>query len=97
MKVFVSGATGFIGIQLVKRLVEEGHVVHALYRSLPKAELIRHPAVTLFKGDILEILLYNRTLSDEEQNRTGRWLFEQGAKGVSAAAPAGADITPGKN
>jgi farnesol dehydrogenase len=54
MKVFVSGATGFIGIQLVKRLVEEGHVVHALYRSQSKAELIRHPAVTLFKGDILD-------------------------------------------
>lgn len=54
MKVFVSGATGFIGIQLVKRLVEEGHTVHALYRSESKAELIRFPAVTLFKGDILD-------------------------------------------
>lgn len=54
MKVFVSGATGFIGIQLVKRLVEEGHEVHALYRSESKAKLIRFPAVTLFKGDILD-------------------------------------------
>jgi farnesol dehydrogenase len=54
MKVFVSGATGFIGIQLVKRLVEEGHTVHALYRSEPKSDLIRHPQVVLFKGDILD-------------------------------------------
>lgn len=54
MKVFVSGATGFIGIQLVKRLVEEGHTVHALYRSETKAELIRQPGVELFKGDILD-------------------------------------------
>ena len=54
MKVFVSGATGFIGIQLVKRLVEEGHVVHALYRSESKADLIRQPGVKLFKGDILD-------------------------------------------
>ena len=43
MKVFVSGATGFIGIQLVKRLVKEGCTVHALYRSDAKAELIRFP------------------------------------------------------
>jgi len=54
MKVFVSGATGFIGIQLVKRLTEKGHTVHALYRSESKAELIRLPGVKLFKGDILD-------------------------------------------
>jgi nucleoside-diphosphate-sugar epimerase len=54
MKVFVSGATGFIGIQLVKRLLHEGASVHALYRSESKADLIRLPNVQLFKGDILD-------------------------------------------
>lgn len=54
MKVFVSGATGFIGIQLVKRLISEGATVHALYRSETKAELIHFPGVNLFRGDILE-------------------------------------------
>lgn len=54
MKVFVSGATGFIGIQLVRRLLEEGHSVHALYRTESKADLIRLPGVTLFKGEILD-------------------------------------------
>ena len=54
MKVFVSGATGFIGIQLVKRLISEGITVHALYRSESKAELIRHARVKLFRGDILD-------------------------------------------
>ena len=54
MKAFVSGATGFIGIQLVKRLVSQGDVVHALYRSESKADLIRLPGVNLFKGDILD-------------------------------------------
>jgi len=54
MKVFVSGATGFIGIQLVKRLMFEGHEVHALFRSESKADLIRHPDLRLFKGDILD-------------------------------------------
>ena len=54
MKVFVSGATGYIGMQLVKRLVKEGQIVHALYRSQSKADLIRHPDVRLIKGDILD-------------------------------------------
>lgn len=54
MKVFVSGATGFIGIQLVKRLLAQGATVHALYRSEEKANLIRIPDVKLFKGDILD-------------------------------------------
>ena len=53
LKVFVSGATGFIGIQLVKRLVRMGVTVHALYRSESKADLIREGGVKLFKGDIL--------------------------------------------
>lgn len=54
MRVFVSGATGFIGIQLVKRLLSQGDTVHALYRSESKADLIRFAGVELFKGDILD-------------------------------------------
>ena len=54
MAIFVSGATGFIGIQLVKRLCEMGETVHALYRSESKADLIRMEGVKLFKGDILD-------------------------------------------
>ena len=54
MRVFVTGATGFIGIQLVKRLVSHGDTVHALYRSETKADLIRIPGVNFFKGDILD-------------------------------------------
>jgi farnesol dehydrogenase len=53
-KVFVSGATGFIGIQLVKRLIDSGNKVHALYRSDDKANLISIEGVTLFKGDIMD-------------------------------------------
>ena len=54
MKVFVSGATGYIGTELVKRLREAGHTVHALYRSESRADGIRMPGVVLFKGDILD-------------------------------------------
>ena len=54
MKVFVSGATGYIGVQLVKRLVKEGAEVHALYRSIEKTLPLKLAGVSLFKGDILE-------------------------------------------
>lgn len=54
MRVFVSGATGYIGIQLVKRLAESGVKVHALYRSESKASLISFEGVELFKGDIMD-------------------------------------------
>jgi farnesol dehydrogenase len=54
VKIFVSGGTGFIGIQLVKRLADMGNVVHALYRSEAKADMIRINGVRLFKGDILD-------------------------------------------
>ena len=53
MKVFVSGGTGYIGAYLVKALAEAGNIVHALCRSEKKGELIAHPNVKIFKGDIL--------------------------------------------
>ena len=53
-RIFVSGATGFIGSRLVEKLAENGAIVHALYRSEAKADLIRKDGVYLFKGDILD-------------------------------------------
>lgn len=55
MNIFVSGATGFIGSRLAIKLASEGHNVHALYRSEKKAEVLDHPKIKLFKGDILDI------------------------------------------
>ncbi len=41
MKVFVAGATGAIGRQLVPRLVDAGHEVHGTTRSAAKERLLR--------------------------------------------------------
>jgi nucleoside-diphosphate-sugar epimerase len=41
MRVFVAGATGAIGRQLVPRLVDAGHEVHGMTRSAAKLQLIR--------------------------------------------------------
>ncbi len=53
-RVFVSGATGFIGSRLVERLADDGSIVHAFYRSEARADLIRRKGVILYKGDILD-------------------------------------------
>lgn len=64
MRVFVSGATGYIGIQLVKRLAGSGFQVHALYRSDEKARMITMKGVRLFKGDILDISSLESAMQD---------------------------------
>ena len=54
MKVFVTGATGFIGSRLALRLAGEGLEDHALYRDTAKTSIISHPNLVWFKGDILD-------------------------------------------
>jgi farnesol dehydrogenase len=52
MNYFLTGATGFIGAELAKILLSEGHTVHALVRSPERAKNIEHPNLKLFKGEI---------------------------------------------
>ena len=40
MRVFVAGATGAIGRQLVPRLVDRGHEVHGMTRSASKRAML---------------------------------------------------------
>lgn len=52
MKVLVTGATGFIGIHVCRRLVDEGHSVLALLRSPKKAKLLPGDNVERLEGDL---------------------------------------------
>ncbi len=52
IKIFVTGATGFIGERLCHRLAREGYFVHALYRNKSKTGKLQHPNILLFKGNI---------------------------------------------
>jgi len=55
MKYFITGSTGYIGTELCKQLVADGHRVNALYRSANKTkELQSLHGLTLYKGDILD-------------------------------------------
>ncbi len=53
-KIFVSGATGFIGSRLALHLADRGHIVHALFRSSQKAEILKQKNIHLFKGDVCD-------------------------------------------
>jgi len=63
MKYFVTGATGFIGSPLAKKLADSGHTVHALFRSKSKTAPIKHPNIRLYKGDILDPKSLHRALA----------------------------------
>lgn len=54
MKYFVTGATGFVGGVLARKLREAGHEVHASVRSPKKAKELEAIGVKLFKGDVTD-------------------------------------------
>ena len=53
MKIYITGATGFIGSNLTKRLIEEGNTVHALIRNPAKSKKINFENVFFKNGDLL--------------------------------------------
>jgi nucleoside-diphosphate-sugar epimerase len=54
MSVFLTGATGFIGSSVLRRLIEEGHEVRALVRSQEKANLVEAAGAEPVIGDITD-------------------------------------------
>ncbi len=54
MKVFLTGATGFVGRNMLKRLLSEGHSVRALVREPQKASALAGERVELVAGDVTE-------------------------------------------
>jgi nucleoside-diphosphate-sugar epimerase len=54
MKYFVTGATGFIGAELVRQLRANGHEIIALARSPENASHVREMGAEVVKGDITD-------------------------------------------
>jgi nucleoside-diphosphate-sugar epimerase len=52
MRVFVTGATGFIGSALVKELISAGHQVTGVYRSEEKAPALAAAGAEAYRGSI---------------------------------------------
>lgn len=51
-KYFISGSTGFIGIELTKKLISEGNHLHLLVRDRKKIIEFNPANITVFEGDI---------------------------------------------
>ena len=54
MKVLVTGATGFIGRNIVEDLLKQGHEVHGLVRRSSQSAFLKDKGVQLVYGDIID-------------------------------------------
>ena len=69
MNIFVTGATGFIGKHLVKRLSADGHRVCCLVRSAGRAQALHDPDLELIYGDVNDRQALQRGMHNCD------WLF----------------------
>ncbi len=65
-KILVTGAAGFIGRHLVRRLLADGQRVRLFVRRQPDAELLRNPHVELVVGDLGDPAAVDRAVAGTE-------------------------------
>ncbi len=66
MNIFLTGATGYIGNNLAKKLAGEGNTIHALCRNI-KTEVLQHPNIKIFNGDITDVPSIKNAMQGCEQ------------------------------
>jgi nucleoside-diphosphate-sugar epimerase len=103
MRVFVTGATGFIGTELVKELIEAGHQVRGLTRSDAGVEQLKAVGAEVHRGDLqdLDSLRSGATRMDAVVNlafnHDDMSKFAQNAKDeIQAIEALGSVLEPGK-
>ena len=76
MKVFVTGATGFIGYELAKALVGAGHETRLMVRRPERAALLRPLGAELISADLTSPISLRRAVRDVDT------IFHLGARAV---------------
>jgi nucleoside-diphosphate-sugar epimerase len=66
MRVFVTGATGFIGFAIVKELIAAGHQVNGLARSEASAKKLRDAGAQVVVGNVEDLQILRRAASRAE-------------------------------
>ena len=54
MKTFITGATGFIGTHVAKRLAQTEHGLYCLVRNASKVDSLKELGVTIITGDVTD-------------------------------------------
>lgn len=62
MKAFVTGGTGFVGANLVRRLIQEGYSVRALVRPSSRLDNLQNLDVEIVRGDLTDPDLFQAML-----------------------------------
>ncbi|MDR3681090.1 MAG: SDR family oxidoreductase [Flavipsychrobacter sp.] len=65
MKIFLTGANGYIGRRLLPQLIEQGHEVICAVRNkqrLPNNEYYRHPNISVYEIDFLKDPIFDERL-----------------------------------
>lgn len=66
MHIFITGATGYIGNNLARKLADEGNIVHALCRNI-NTQVLNHPNIKIFGGDITDIASIEKAMQHCKQ------------------------------
>jgi nucleoside-diphosphate-sugar epimerase len=64
VRIFLAGGSGVIGLRLIPRLVQAGHVVGGLTRSLSKTELLNHLGAEPILCDVFDQEVLMRAVRD---------------------------------
>ncbi|SFP98295.1 SDR family oxidoreductase [Parafilimonas terrae] len=66
MKIFITGATGYVGNNLAKKLAGDGNIIHALCRDV-NTPVLQHSNIKIFKGDITDVDSMDEAMQGCEQ------------------------------
>lgn len=61
-KIFITGASGFIGSNLTSKLAKNGNIIHALVRKNSLIATLKHKNIKLFYGDILNLKSLDKSM-----------------------------------